>query len=185
MTHKTHDSIKKKVILLTAIIALVAMVIVFAMFYIMPAMNNQARSNRIHAIYASFKLDPSTYLLENQSIFGDKRVYPYDNGRTFSSSVDFVRGANVDTTVTELKKAVSDAGFSFFEEAYPGSASVQYHFKSTANEYVRVTVSSKLRDDAIRNAQLMGQDMTAATDSNWNAGPSNVEIKVNLDDNNE
>ncbi len=139
------------------------------------------RKDRIVAIYDSIKLDDS-YIIQGSDIFGEKRVYDWDKGRSFSSSKTYVRGTNVDETVADLKQKITAAGFSLFDEPYGGG---QQHFKSDKNEYVRVSVSSKLRDDAFQNALLMKQSTDDAANMDMNAGPSSVIIKVNLDDNNE
>lgn len=142
------------------------------------------RQKRIESIYTRLDLNDN-YRLERESILGEKIVYSWDKGRSYSSMKEYVRGANVDTTVNEVRAAIERAGFSYFEEPYPGSKYTQLHFKSDKNEYIRLTVSSKVRDDAIFNKQLMGVEPSAEYDLDANQGPSNVAIKVNLDDNNE
>jgi hypothetical protein len=80
-----------------------------------------------------------------------------------------------------LRKSIEAAGFRYFEEPYPGSAFTELHFRSSKNEYIRLNVSSKPYDDA-----TMGKNIgVAALSLDRNAAPSNVIIKVNLDDNNE
>jgi hypothetical protein len=143
------------------------------------------RKDRITAIYKSLNLNDD-YQLQSSNIFGDKRVYSWDKSRTYASSQTYERGADVQTTVAELRKAIQAAGFDYFEEPYPGSTFTELHFKSVRSEYLRLTVSSKPRDDALRNDELMTKTVSAATIAlDPNAGPSNVIIKVNLDDNNE
>ena len=143
------------------------------------------RLDRINAIYQSIDLDYNSYQVTSINVFGDKRVYEWDKGRTSSSVITYYHGANVDVTVAELKRKIEAAGFKYFEEPYPGGADVQWHFKSENGEYVRLTVSSKPRNEAIRDANLMNQDDTTAIDMDPNSGPSVVTLKVNLDDNNE
>ena len=142
------------------------------------------RLQRINAVYQSIDLDDS-YLMAASNVFGEKQVYSWDKGRTSSSYIVYYHGANVDVTAAELKKKIEAAGFEYFEEPYPGSADVEWHFKSKDGVYVRLTVSSKSRNEAIRDANLMHQDDSAAIDMDPNAGPAVVMIKVNLDDNNE
>jgi len=142
------------------------------------------RKARIVAIYDSLKLGPE-YQLQTSDIFGDKRPYSYDASRTFSSSQTYVRGADVKTTVAALRTSIEAAGFTFFEEPYPGSSFTELHFKSAKNEYIRLNVSSKPRDDALRDSALMNTSLANVVDMDSNAGPSNITIKVNLDDNNE
>lgn len=148
------------------------------------SLDNQ-RLVRIKTIYRSLSLGKE-YQLESTDIFGDKRLYEWDKNRTYASSQSYVRGASVPNTATELRQKIEAAGFTFFEEPYPGSTYIQLHFKSGSGEYVRLSVSSKPRDDAIRNSALMSNSISnEAIELNKDTGPSNIVIKVNLDDNNE
>jgi hypothetical protein len=145
----------------------------------------QQRYDRITAIYDSFELG-NDYLPQLLDVFGDKRVYGWDKSRTFSSTVGYVHGDTVSNTVADVDGKIKAAGFTFFDEPYPGSRAVQYHYKSKDGEYVRLTVESKPYRDAWQNSQAMGKDTPSNLDKmNTNAGPSVVTIKVNLDDNNE
>ena len=162
-------------------------VIVIAMFTQRVVMNNtnQARLDRIEGIYASLQLDDS-YRVTNVDVFGDKRVYEWDKGRTYSSAIQYIHGESVSNTVAELDAKIKDADFTFVDEPYPGSSSTQYHYKSKDGEYIRLTVISKPYQDALQNASAMDREPSQAIyDMNKNAGPSAVTIKVNLDDNNE
>ena len=144
------------------------------------------RLDRINGIYTSLELDNS-YQLEKANVFGDMRVYEGDEGRTRSSERTYLHGDTVSNTVAQLDAKIKSSGFMFFDEPYPGAAQVQYHYKSSDGEYIRLSVASKQYEDAWRNAALMGQqkpsDDVFAMDKN--AGPSRVTIKVNLNDNNE
>lgn len=175
----------RHVILLFIPIILFGFVLYLGGLKLAPVITTHERLSRIEAIYAELRLDGS-YIPQSTNIFGDKRPYVSDPGRSQSSSVTYIRGANVDDTVADLKKRIEAAGFSYFEQAYAGSASEQYHFKDARGEYVRISVSSKPRDDDIQNKFLMKQQLTADDyNMDFNAGPSNVTVKVNLDDNNE
>lgn len=165
----------------------VTSVIVAALFVSSAIMReyNQARLSRIDAVYSSLKLDDS-YRVVGVNVFGDKRVYDNDKGRTFSSEIDYVHGDTVNNTVAKLDEKVKAAGFSFITEPYAGSTSTQYHYKSAEGEYLRLTVSSKPYDDATTSAYVMNKDTNDIISTlDKNAGPSNVIIKVNLNDNNE
>lgn len=150
------------------------------------AQNNQARLDRINGIYTSLKLD-DTYVPQRSNVFGDKRVYPYDKGRTFSSEIDYLHADTVSNTVQALDAKIKAAGFKFIDEPYPGTAETQYHYKNDQGQYIRLTVSSKPYDDASQNAFLMDKNSVASLRDKYdtNAGPANIIIKVNLDDNNE
>ena len=152
---------------------------------ILPKIHNDARLNRINEIYSSITLPQITYLPIN-NIFGDKRPYDYDKSRSYSSQKKFVVAKTVAETFGDIDKAIKAAGYTQFEEAYPGSTSKEFHYKTSRGEYVRLNVSSKLRNDAAINDQLMNGKFTEAFFKiDPNAGPSTVTLKVNLDDNNE
>ncbi|MDB5159769.1 MAG: exported protein of unknown function [Candidatus Saccharibacteria bacterium] len=180
--HKQH-----KILIRAILFFFVVLLATLGVLTIAVRANNDARLYRINQIYASLGIDTNDkYILQRQNVFGDKRVYSYDKGRTYSSEKDYIRAASVDATAKELDTAVKAAGFSFIGQPYAGSTETQYHYKSAKGEYVRITVTSKLRDDAFQNSLLMdGKFSDADFKIDPNAGPSNVVIKVNLDDNNE
>jgi hypothetical protein len=152
--------------------------IFFLVTDIIPSANRAARINNI---YNSLAVGDD-YTVVTSNIFGKKRVYEWDTNRSYSSSKTYAHDADVDATVANLRQKIEAAGFTYFEEPYPGSTYVQLHFKSEQNEYVRLTVSSKPRDAALR------EDTSTSAPGfsiDPNTGPSNVTIKVNLDDNNE
>lgn len=182
---KTQVTKKNKIILFGLILVVVAMAITLAVAYIIPKMQHQARLTRINQIYTSLNISDEEYLLQDQEVFGEKRVYDWDKSRTFSSSKEYTRGANVDVTVADLDKKIKDAGFTYFDEPYPGSIPIEYHYKSDRNEYIRLSVNGKPVADAFFNTFWMDGDMSVIDNLDPNAGPSNVTIKVNLDDNNE
>jgi len=158
----------------------------FAASHIMVAEKNTERLNRINDIYSSLNIDDS-YQVVGTDIFGDKRVYEWDKGRTYSSSIRYVRGDTVSNTFADLDKRIKDAGYTFVDDPYPGSVSKQYHYKTDKGEYIRMTVSSKAYNEMWQNATIMNKEVTAEMLDTFdkNAGPASVIIKVNLDDNNE
>jgi len=175
-------------LLTIGIYAIAVATIVLGAFFVANQITEQkseARYNRIQDIYSSLKLDDS-YRVERSSVFGDKRVYANDKSRTISSEMDYVHGDSVSNTVAKLDEKIKAAGFMFINEPYKGSTFTQYHYKSADGEYIRLSVSSKPYDDATTNAYVMDKDTTDIINTlDKNAGPSNVVIKVNLDDNNE
>lgn len=147
---------------------------------------NKDRLDRIQNIYGSLKLDDEKYITQKSDVFGDKRVYEWDKGRTYSSAVEYLHADTVSNTATELDGKIKAIGFKFIDEPYPGSTYTQYHYKSEKGEYIRLTVSGKPYWDAIQNNYLMtGTTPDSVYEMDKNAGPSKVIIKVNLDDNNE
>lgn len=152
---------------------------------IVPKINNDIRLHRIQAIYSSITLPANVYA-ETDHIFGDKRPYGYDQGRSSSSSMTFVVGKTVTETFNEIDASIKAAGYVPFEEAYPGSVSKEYHYKTLQGEYIRLNVTSKLRADAFQNSYWMHGKLTDDIFTiDPNAGPARVTLKVNLDDNNE
>lgn len=150
--------------------------------------NNQARLDRIKDIYTSLQLNEDDYKVVEADVFGEKRAYEWDAGRSYSSVIRYVHGDTVNNTFNELDEKIRSAGFTFVDEPYPSLPSKQYHYKSEKGEYVRLTVSSKVYDDASFNASVLNKSIPAAIDQDkavFNQAPANVTIKVNLDDNNE
>jgi len=184
---KRYNRRQKVIGVSIVLFALTLLAVSILIFY--PAAHNHFRKERILNIYSSLNLDAVSddYMVPTSSnIFGERRIYEWDKGRTYSSQIDYVRKADVTTTANEIDKAIKDAGYSFYEDRYPGSLQKTPTYKSKNGEYIRVTVSSKLRDDALWNEMLMKENVSEATSNiDPNAGPSNVQIKVNLDDNNE
>lgn len=151
-------------------------------FYVKP------REARIKEIYQSLNLSDD-YIVQRTAISGEKRLYPHDKSRSYSSYIEYLRGADLETTATELDARIKAAGFTFFDEPYPGMrGSLQYHYRSQDAEYIRLSVESKPRKDAFQNFVLMNPDEDlplSLFELDPNAGPTEVTIKVNLDDNNE
>lgn len=189
-TTKAKHTNKRQKILFSGIIFLIAAgaLVVLGSWGIQTVIqaNNNARLTRIEAIYKSLDLD-DTYQVTRTNVFGDKRPYEQDKSRSYSSEIEYVHADTVKNTVAALDTKIKAAGFSFFEEPYPGSTFVEYHYKSAKGEYVRLNVESKPYVDAIRNSFLMNKDKTPESvfAMDKDAGPANVTIKVNLDDNNE
>lgn len=182
---KKQRSIRKKSVALSTIIVLVALVAAFIIVTFALRSYNafqvNERKDRILDIYSSLQLGDG-YTLQTENIFGDKRVYSYDAGRTFSSERNYVHADTVSNTVIDLKTKIKAAGYTLFDEPYNGG---QQHYKTPKGEYVRVSVESKSATDAFFNKYIMGEPTPTFSDTDHNAGPSNVTIKVNLDDNNE
>jgi len=175
---------KREIIYITSIVSAIIIVSLVTSLYIVPTINNNIRKDRIISIFNSLNIDDKQYITTYESIFGDKRIYEWDSSRSYSSERTYTHSANVDTTVEELKQAIAKTDFKFYEEPYPGSVNFMYIYKSPNNEYLRISVSSKPRQDEFFNRHTMGLPVDDITTSP-NAGPSNVTIKVNLDDNNE
>lgn len=167
----------------------IAAVVVISLFTAFVVQRNTAmqRLDKIQTIYSSIQLDDS-YQLEDAKVFGGKKTYDWDKGRTYSSAMYYLHGDSVTNTFNELDAKIREAGFVFINEPYPGAVQRQYHYKSADGAYIRLSVESKKYADAVRNAAIMKQDLTEAVEQagkDTDSGPAKVTIKVNLDDNNE
>lgn len=165
----------------------VATVIVISLLTasIVSRVNTQARLDRITSVYAAINVGDD-YMQTSSRVFGDKRPYSWDAGRTESSVIEFVRADTVSNTVADLDAKIKAAGFTMVGEPYPGSVFVQYHYKNADGVFVRMTVGSKPYEDATFNAyKMQGSIPDSVFELDKNAGPANVTLKVNLDDNNE
>ena len=171
----------QKTIYAIAIMLATVSICIGIFFLISDIIPSAQRAARINTIYDSLAISDD-YQPVRSDVFGKKRAYNWDSSRTYSSSKTFVRDANVDVTVSELRNKIQNAGFTYFEEPYPGSSYIQLHFKSATAEYIRMTVSSQPRDNALMHDTSQN---AAGFAIDPNTGPSNVTVKVNLDDNNE
>lgn len=179
-----HQKRHKIIVGLSIVVVAALLGLIFSLI-IIPRITNNIRLNRINEIYASIKMPDPVYA-EQDTIFGNKRVYPYDSGRSQSSEKTFVVGKTVSDTFNELDSAIKAAGYVAFEEPYPGSVFREEHYKTDRNEYIRLNVSSKFRNDAFQNSLWMtGKQSDDLFKIDPNTGPSTVILKVNLDDNNE
>jgi hypothetical protein len=177
--------LRKHIVRVLGVILVVFLLSATLILLLTPNITNGIRLGRINDIYTKINVSDK-YIPHFQDVFGDKRPYNNDKSRSTSSEKGYFRGASVDVTVKELDAAIKMAGFVFIDEPDKGSPDVQYHYKSVRGEYVRLSVSSKLRADAFQNSYLMTGEYKQSTFSiDPNVGPSNVVIKVNLDDNNE
>lgn len=141
---------------------------------------NQTRYDHIAAIYTSFNLGDS-YRIAASNVFGDKRVYSWDKGRTYSSSIEYGHNDTVRNTFADLEKKVEAAGFSFVQTEYADSVAQINEYKNSDGAYVRVSVETR----EVNDMSIYGAPASVSDISDTNAAPSYVTIKVNLDDNNE
>ena len=182
--HTKHHVQRKRIIGLSFVI-LGLMIAIIIFLVTVSAIQNNARAQRINQIFNSIPI-PEKNFHYREDIFAEKRVYVYDASRSSSSLKEFVIASNVDTTFALMDKSIRDAGYTFFDEPYPGSVSRQFHYKTDRGEYIRMSVSSKLRDDAASSEIIMtGKLSDEFFAINANSGPATVTLKVNLDDNNE
>lgn len=144
--------------------------------------SHHRRRAQIVSIYRDLNLGEN-YRPISSNIFGDKRVYSWDKHRSYASAVTYGHNATVGDTVKELSEKVKKAGFTQQKIEYEGSSSPVYEFKNDKGNWLRIRAIPKAdRDDAVygtKNYQFINTETTNAM------APTHVEIKVNLDDNNE
>ncbi len=174
-------SSKEKIALLGAIAFIILALSAITLCVLMPNLISAQRKNRILETYAKINLGDD-YIVQSQNIFGEKKLYEWDTSRTYSSSEELIRGADVDTTVSDLQGHITRAGFTLVDHPYP----FQWQYKSNDNIYIRFNVDSKPRMEYAQNQSLMGKSFDPTFNNiSPDAGPSLVTLKVNLDDNNE
>ena len=146
------------------------------------AREHQQRYDEITKIYKELNIDDS-YRTAKTNIFGDKRQYESDKGRTYASSIEFGRNASVADTTQDLREKAEKSGFSYIQTEYEDSASPVYEYKNSAGNWLRISVEPKnLADDTLYGTSNFKFENTEQTKA---MSPSYVTIKVNLDDNNE
>ncbi len=113
------------------------------------------RIARTQAIYRD--INPgSAYQVVETHILGNKQVDASDSSKTYPSVVQYVHPDTVNNTVADLDAKIKAAGFTFVGEPHPEAIFTEYAYKSGKGEYVFLVVSSKPRDDAVRNAAGYG-----------------------------
>lgn len=183
-TTPTHIWLKKGLVVYGVVVFVLFVCIslsAYALVNTVKHQENQARLNRINAIYTSLSLGDS-YRVNKVHIFGDKRVYEWDKGRTYSSSIEYGHNATMNETFADIEKKAKAVGFEPAGRAYEGSTVEQHHYKNSNGEYIRVTVSNRV----VQDSMIYGTEYQKDDDvTNRDTAPVYVTIKVNLDDNNE
>lgn len=182
--HVDHH-VRHRIIIGAGLVFIALLVGLVLALVIVPKVYNDTRLSRINDIYKSIQLPDNLYFYE-ETIFGDKRSYPNAPEVTFASRKSFVIPKTVTETADSLDAAILNAGYSKIETLHPGSTSKEHHYKTDRGEFIRLTVSSKTRDDMASNELLMnGSFSEAFYKLDPNAGPSRVILKVNLDSDSE
>lgn len=179
----THVMIKRSIVSYAVLVFLLFATVAFSWYLIdrmITSQINQSRYDHISSIYTSLNLGDS-YRIAASNVFGDKRVYDWDKGRTYSSSVEYGHNDTVANTIADLKNKVEAAGFSFVQAEYDGSIARVDEYKNSDGVYVRIHVENS----EVRGMMTYGTPSSVSDILDTNAAPSYVVIKVNLDDNNE
>ena len=180
--NQSHIMLRKSIALYVVILFLGFILVSLSAFTVIrtyETYHDNKRLDKITKIYEDINLGDK-YRLADSYVFGDKRVYDEDKGRTFSSSVEYGYNETPIATLKDLTKKITATGFNESGSAYEGSTAPQYYFKNDDGNYIRVTVESAKSHARTLYGVDNGADL--AKDSK---GPTYVTIKVNLDDNNE
>lgn len=183
-TKKDAIVVRKSALINTLSIVMVGLALLLAVYLVIHALKvntETTRLNKIQSIYTSLKLD-SHYRMTRSDVFGDKRVYQWDAGRTFSSSIEYGHRGKPADVRAELRKKVEAAGFKYVQTEYENSMQPIDEYKNANGNYVRVGVMSGFMQNAIMYGTA-SQDIPLI--AHKDEAPSYVTIKVNLDDNNE
>ena len=179
----THVMIKRSIVSYAVLVFLLFATIAFSWYLIdrmVTSKVNQVRYDHISAIYTSLNLGDS-YRVVNSNVFGDKRVYEWDKGRSFSSKIEYGHNDTVTNTFADLRKKIEAAGFTYVQSEYTGTVAQKDEYKNSDGAYVRVNVES----DDIHDMLVYGTPKRVADIANTDAAPSYVTVRVNLDDNND
>ncbi len=182
--NKDKIVIRKTPIVYTVLVVFLLALLVagaFGVYKYSVNVNNQARLSQIMDIYNDLQLEES-YRPTNANVFGDKRVYEWDKGRTYASSVEYAHKDAPADVRANLRKKVEAAGFKFVQTEYEGSIQPSDQYRNDKGNYVRVSVTSKYVHDKFTFGNY---DVDDPLVNHSNEAPSYIEIKVNLDDNNE
>lgn len=186
---------KKEIINSAIIISVIATVGLILCLHIIPSVTNNIRKDKIISIFNDLKLDDQKYILMNEFGKGTATTMDWNISKDSRYTRTYVRQLQVNTTTIEINKLAVDAGWTYIGEPYtidpvyhfdPATtfASHSYNYKTTNNEYVKISTFSKLRMDALYNKPDMTQDELIKLDESINSAPTEVLISVNLDSNN-
>jgi hypothetical protein len=137
----------------------------------------QARKEKIEAIYSKI-IAGEAYVLKSETVVGEKVLYGSDKTRSRSSLKVYTGNMNVDKAAADLKQKIESVGYVSDGEQYNNQNAIGYHFKSTDNTYVRLSVTGR----TFNEVQETLEDLNKIDP---NSGPVEVKIRVNIDDNNE
>ncbi len=192
---KTVIKNKKKIINSAMIISVIVTVGLILCLHIIPSVTNNIRKDKIISIFNDLKLDDQKYILMNEFGKGTATTMDWNISKDSRYTRTYVRQLEVNTTTIEINKLAIDAGWTYIGEPYtidpvyhfdPATtfASHSYNYKTTNNEYIKISAFSKLRMDALYNKPDMTQDELIKLDESINSAPTEVLISVNLDSNN-
>lgn len=140
------------------------------------------RLSRINTIYDTLKLG-NGYYVSSQDVFGDKRVYSWDENRSEASSISGGHNDTPANTLRDLSTKVEAAGFAPAGTSTKGSTTTENYFKNAKGEWIRISVlSATIRDHLMYGTSTKGTPITAAEEQ---SSPTYFTIWVNLDNNNE
>lgn len=173
---------KRLHVVVAAFIVLFIAIAGYAGWRVMKVNVNKGRLNEVIAIYDGLKLDDS-YNSLHANIFGDKRVYEWDKGRTYSSEVEYFHNATPLDTRADLRKKAEAEGFTFVQTEYGESIQPIDEYKNSKGNYIRVSVMSQPTYESLFLYRNFSADNPLI--DHKDEAPTHIVIKVNLDDNNE
>lgn len=181
----THWVVRRSLLSYAIIVFITFVLLCLSVFLIDRLIVNKQHNDRyekIMSIYSSLQLGDQ-YRQVKSDVFGDKRVYSWDKGRTYSSSIEYGHNDTPANTAADLKKKIEAAGFTYVQTEYEGSTSPIQEFKNDKGNWIRAQVSSKYLQDQIFYGTTT--DAAGSAFEHKDDAPTYVTLKVNLDDNNE
>lgn len=164
-----------------AYIILIVTIVVMALVFVVPDVQNNIRKDRIISIANSLKLDDQKYTFQSELVRGQIMTLDWNISKNSVYIRKYTSSSDVATTLSEIKTAASNAGLIYVGDAYPSSSIHTIEFKTKSDDYVRFDVFSKLRFDELYNNPGMSQEELNELDKEANSAPTNIIISINLD----
>lgn len=180
----THWVVRRSLLSYAILVFVLFVSLALSLFFINRLIVNKENTDRydkIMGIYSKLDLDKS-YRAVKSDVFGDKRVYSWDKGRSYSSSQVYARNATPADTAADLQKKIEAAGFQYVQTEYADSTNPVFEYRNKSGNWIRVSPESKFVYDAYTFGTTSASDPLV---NHKDEAPSYVTIKVNLDDNNE
>lgn len=177
--------IKKTVKIKTPLIIALALALVVTLsmltYFIVYTQSYNIRKDRILSILSSLNIDDKKCFNRGEFMRGSSSMMNWMETQGTVYTKSYSCADKVDVTTAYIKDLATKAGLVYVGEPYPGGAAGTYDYRTDKYEYIRIYISSKVRDDVFYNRFHMGLELGEDTDTLTNEGPANVMIVINLD----
>ncbi len=179
----THIVLRRSLLVYSVLIFLLFSMASMSIYLIDRMIVYREQNERYHTIVSvldSLNLNQG-YNYISSDIFGDKRQSVYDNQKTQASVGIYTHNDTPENTRNDIRIYAEKAGFSYVATENEDSVSPVIVMKSNDSTYLRIRVYSK----AIKDDIMYRNDDNFRASDHANEAPSYIEIRVNLDGNND